>query len=95
MPRDPYPRDLVGYGREMSLLHGDEQSETFLSDLIDPPAIVGARAGVWRLLRLFERRGKLAGLERFIRYAQGHDDVWFCRRIDIARHWRERHPYAG
>ena len=303
MPRDPYPRDLEGYGgdpphadwpggariavqlvlnyeegAEMSVLHGDAQCETFLSDLINPPAIVGARhmsmeqvydygarAGVWRLLRLFERcgvpvtvfgvamamernpavveafleagheiashgwrwidyqdvpeqverehmiraieihrrltgaaplgwytgrtspntrrlvaeqggflydaddysddlpfwsqttarpqlivpytleandmrfcgggfatgeqffsylkdafdvlyaegedrpkmmsvglhcrlsgrPGKLAGLERFIRYAQGHKDVWFCRRIDIARHWRERHPCVG
>ena len=302
MPRDPYPRDLAGYGREpphadwpggariavqlvlnyeeggeMSVLHGDAQSETFLSDLINPPAVVGARhmsmeqiydygarAGVWRLLRLFDRcgvpvtvfgvamamernpavveafleagheiashgwrwinyqdvpeqverehmfraievhkrltgerpygwytgrtspntrrlvaeqggflddaddysddlpfwttvaqrpqlivpytleandmrfsggglatgedfftylkdafdvlyaegedrprmlsvglhcrlagrPGKLAGLERFIRYAQGHSDVWFCRRIEIARHWRERHPYG-
>ncbi|HEY8004203.1 MAG TPA: allantoinase PuuE [Phenylobacterium sp.] len=303
MPRDPYPRDLAGYGREpphadwpggariavqlvlnyeegaeLSVLHGDAQSETFLSDLTNPPAVVGqrhmsmeqvydygARAGVWRLLRLFERwsvpvtvfgvamamernpavveafqqggheiashgwrwinyqdvperverehmmraieihkrltgerplgwytgrtspntrqlvadeggflydaddysddlpfwavaegrpqlivpytleandmrfsggglatgeqffsylkdafdvlyeegaerpkmlsvglhcrlagrPGKLAGLERFLRYALGHQDVWFCRRIEIARHWRERHPYAG
>jgi peptidoglycan/xylan/chitin deacetylase (PgdA/CDA1 family) len=43
--------------------------------------------------RLAGRPGKLAGLERFIRYAQGHSDVWFCRRIEIAKHWRERHPY--
>ncbi len=27
--------------------------------------------------------------------AQEHQDVWFCRRIEIARHWRERHPYAA
>jgi peptidoglycan/xylan/chitin deacetylase (PgdA/CDA1 family) len=45
--------------------------------------------------RLAGRPGKMAGLERFIQYALGHQDVWFCRRADIARHWRERHPYAG
>ncbi|HET6970776.1 MAG TPA: allantoinase PuuE [Phenylobacterium sp.] len=45
--------------------------------------------------RIVGRPGKMAGLERFIRYALEHKDVWFCRRIDIARHWRERHPYAG
>jgi len=22
-----------------------------------------------------------------------HDDVWVCRRIDIARHWIATHPY--
>ena len=45
--------------------------------------------------RLAGRPGKMAGLERFIRYAQGHKDVWFARRIEIARHWRARHPHGG
>ena len=45
--------------------------------------------------RLAGRPGKMAGLERFLRYARTHRDVWFCRRIDIARHWRERHPHGG
>jgi putative urate catabolism protein len=45
--------------------------------------------------RIVGRPGKMAGLERFIRYALDHKDVWFCRRIEIARHWRERHPYAA
>jgi putative urate catabolism protein len=45
--------------------------------------------------RLAGRPGKLAGLERFLRHALAHQDVWFCRRIDIARHWRAVHPHAG
>lgn len=45
--------------------------------------------------RLAGRPGKLAGLERFLRHALGHQDVWFCRRIEIARHWRAEHPHAG
>ncbi len=45
--------------------------------------------------RLAGRPGKMAGLEQFLRYALGHGDVWFCRRIDIARHWRAEHRYAG
>jgi allantoinase len=44
--------------------------------------------------RIVGRPGKMAGLERFIRYALGHQDVWFCRRVEIARHWRRRHPYG-
>jgi peptidoglycan/xylan/chitin deacetylase (PgdA/CDA1 family) len=43
--------------------------------------------------RLVGRPGRLAALERFLDYAAGHDGVWFCRRIDIARHWRQRHPF--
>jgi allantoinase len=42
--------------------------------------------------RLAGRPGKMAGLERFLKHALGHQDVWFCRRIEIARHWRETHP---
>ena len=45
--------------------------------------------------RLAGRPGRMAGLERFLRYAVEHDDVWFCRRLDIARHWRKRHPAPG
>jgi len=55
-------------GAENSVLHGDEGSEQFLSEIFDPPAYparhmsmesiyeYGARAGVWRVLREFERR---------------------------------------
>lgn len=45
--------------------------------------------------RLVGRPGRLAALARFIDYVQSHERVWCCRRIEIARHWRERHPYAG
>jgi putative urate catabolism protein len=43
--------------------------------------------------RLAGRPGRAAALARFIEYAQGHQDVWFARRIDIARHWHQTHPY--
>ncbi|NBX55622.1 MAG: allantoinase PuuE [Betaproteobacteria bacterium] len=89
----PYPRDLVGYGRnpphaqwpgqarvavqfvlnyeeggENATLHGDSGSEQFLSEMFNPASYperhmsmegiyeYGARAGVWRILREFERR---------------------------------------
>ncbi|MCA3445711.1 MAG: allantoinase PuuE [Rhodobacter sp.] len=42
--------------------------------------------------RLIGRPGKIAGLQRFLDYAQAHDAVWFPRRIDIARHWAATHP---
>ena len=29
----------------------------------------------------------------FLDYVQRHDDVWICRRIDIAGHWIAHHPH--
>ncbi len=43
--------------------------------------------------RVVGRPGRAASLARFLDYAQGHDDVWICRRIDIARHWIGHHPH--
>lgn len=43
--------------------------------------------------RLTGRPGRTAALARFLDYVRSHERVWICRRVDIARHWRERHPY--
>lgn len=43
--------------------------------------------------RLIGRPGRAAALKRFIDYVKSHDKVWLPRRIDIANHWREHHPY--
>ena len=45
--------------------------------------------------RLVGRPGRLSGLQRFLDYVQDFEDVWICRRVDIARHWISRHPYQG
>ena len=42
--------------------------------------------------RLVGRPGRLAALARFIEHTRRFDDVWFGRRIDIARHWQAVHP---
>jgi len=44
--------------------------------------------------RISGRPGRFAALEQFLRYVRSHDDVWVCRRIDIARHWHAEHPPA-
>ena len=41
--------------------------------------------------RLAGRPGRAAALARFLDYVMSHDGVWPARRIDIARHWHERH----
>jgi len=42
--------------------------------------------------RISGRPGRFAALEAFLKYARSHDDVWFCRRVDVARHWHAEHP---
>jgi putative urate catabolism protein len=115
----PYPRDLVGYGRDLphaqwpqgariavqfvlnyeeggenNVLHGDPTSETFLSELVTAQAYenrhmtmdsmyeYGSRAGVWRILREFERRklpltvfGVAMALERYPELTQAFMDL--------------------
>ena len=80
-------------------LNTGEQFYSYLKDAFDVLYAEGEEApkmmSVGLHCRIVGRPGKMAGLERFIKYALGHQDVWFCRRVEIARHWRERHPYAG
>jgi len=44
--------------------------------------------------RLLGRPGRFVALQRFLDHVARHERVWVCRRVDIARHWRERHPFA-
>ena len=41
--------------------------------------------------RLVGRPGRAAALARFLDHIAAHEQVWVCRRIDIARHWHEQH----
>ena len=43
--------------------------------------------------RLLGRPGRFRSLQRFLDYVQSHDKAWVCRRIDIANHWINTHPY--
>ena len=46
--------------------------------------------------RITGRPGRFAALEAFLRYARSHDDVWFCRRVDIAvTGTQNTRPYEG
>ncbi len=41
--------------------------------------------------RIIGKPGRFQGLKRFVDYASKKQDVWFCRREEIARHWHEHH----
>ena len=37
--------------------------------------------------RLVGRPGRIQSLKKFLDYVLKHEDVWICKRIDIANHW--------
>jgi len=37
--------------------------------------------------RLIGRPGRIQSLKKFFDYVLKHEDVWLCKRIDIAKHW--------
>lgn len=43
--------------------------------------------------RLAGRPGRFAALQRFLDYIQSKEKVWICKRVDIAKHWIQHHPY--
>jgi OHCU decarboxylase len=45
--------------------------------------------------RLVGMPGRFAGLKRFVDYILSKDKVWIARRVDIARHWAQHHPYVA
>lgn len=74
-----------------------EQFYQYLKDAFDTLYAEGEEApkmlSIGLHCRLIGRPARIAALERFIQYAKSHDNVWFSRRIDIAKHWHEKHPY--
>ena len=45
--------------------------------------------------RLVGKPGRAMALRKFLQHVAQHDQVWVCRRIDIARHWRARFPWQA
>jgi allantoinase len=76
-----------------------EQFFTYLKDAFDLLYAEGKTSpkmmSVGLHARLAGRPGRAASLARFLDHVARHDNVWVCRRVDIARHWIEHHPFDG
>ncbi|WP_417485569.1 allantoinase PuuE [Maricaulis salignorans] len=74
-----------------------EQFFQYLKDAFDVLYAEGAEApkmlSIGLHCRLVGRPGRFRALQRFLDHIQSHDKVWITRRIDIARHWKQTHPY--
>jgi putative urate catabolism protein len=75
-----------------------DQFYAYLKDAFDVLYEEGTRTprmmSVGLHCRLVGRPGRLASLERFLKYVRGKK-VWFARRIDISNHWLKHHPHGG
>ena len=73
-----------------------DQFFTYLRDSFDVLYVEGERGAAKMMsvglhCRLVGRPGRAAALARFLDHVQQHEQVWICRRIDIARHWHQHH----
>ncbi len=105
VPQLIVPYTLDSNDMRFSLPQGFAQADdffTYLRDSFDALYAEGDPAGLNRPkmmsvgmhCRLLGRPGRIAALQRFLDHIAQHDKVWVCRRIDIAQHWRQTHPFA-
>ena len=94
----PYTLDTndMRFSLPQGFSHGDEFFE-YLRDAFDVMYAEGderpAMLSVGMHCRLLGRPGRFKALQRFLDHIEKHDRVWVCRRVDIARHWIELHPF--
>ncbi len=70
-----------------------QQFLDYLKDSFDVLYAEGGRMmSVGLHCRLAGRPGRAAALQRFLDYVAARDDVWVATRLDIANHWRAKHP---
>jgi allantoinase len=102
VPQLIVPYTLDANDMRFSLPQGFAQAEdcfVYLRDSFDALYAEGDTApkmlSVGMHCRLLGRPGRIIALQRFLDYVQKHERVWVCRRIDIARHWKQAHPFQG
>ena len=73
-----------------------EQFYTYLKDSFDALYEEGKTnpkmMSVGLHCRLIGRPGRIQSLKKFLDYVLKFDDVWICKRIDIAKHWIKNYP---
>ena len=100
VPHLVVPYTLDTNDMRFSLPQGFAQAEDFfiyLRDSFDALYAEGADSpkmmSVGMHCRLLGRPGRIVALQKFMDHIERHDRVWVCRRIDVAQHWRQVHPY--
>jgi putative urate catabolism protein len=98
-PQLMVPYTLDANDMRFATPQGFNSGSQFLDYLRDTFDVLHAEGGrmmsVGLHCRLAGRPGRAAALARFLDYLAVQEGVWITRRIDIARHWRDRHPPRG
>ena len=90
------PYTLDANDMRFATAQGFNSGDQFFAYLKDSFDVLYAEGGAAMMsvglhCRLVGRPGRLASLERFLKYVKGKK-AWITRRIDIARHWLKHHP---
>nr|WP_297351766.1 allantoinase PuuE [uncultured Caldimonas sp.] len=94
----PYTLDAndMRFSLPQGYSHGDD-FYTYLRDTFDVLYAEGSEApkmmSIGMHCRLLGRPGRFKALQKFLDHVESHDRVWVARRIDIARHWKQVHPF--
>ena len=94
----PYTMDCndMRFALPQGFSHGQPFFE-YLRDAFDVHYAEGAERPTMMSIgmhcRLLGRPGRMRALQRFMDHVEAHDRVWITRRIDIARHWKQVHPF--
>ncbi|MCK9687892.1 allantoinase PuuE [Scleromatobacter humisilvae] len=94
----PYTLDAndMRFALPQGFSHGNEFFE-YLRDAFDVHYAEGderpSMMSIGMHCRLLGRPGRMRALQRFLDHVQRHERVWIARRIDIARHWKQVHPF--
>ncbi len=101
VPHLVVPYTLDTNDMRFSLPQGFAQGDDFFTYLRDSFDVLYAEGdecprmlSIGMHCRLLGRPGRLLALQRFLDHIARHDRVWVCRRIDIARHWKQVHPFT-
>ncbi len=99
VPQLMLPYTLDANDMRFATPQGFNSGQQFFDYLKDSFDILHAEGGRMMSIglhcRLAGRPGRAAAVARFIDYVLTHDDAWLATRLEIANHWRKRHPAKG
>ena len=100
VPHLVVPYTLDSNDMRFALPQGFSQSDDFYTYLRDSFDVLYAEGeetpkmmSIGMHCRLLGRPGRIRALQKFLDHVEKHDRVWVCKRVDIARHWKQEHPY--
>jgi len=91
----PYSPDVNDFHYFSNRFANADQFCQYLTDSFDylreESKVNGKLMSIGIHVRISGRPGRIVALDRFLNYAKKFEDVWFARRVDIAKWWLDRY----